>query len=583
MAPGRFRRPVWLWLVPILSLALTGVAWHVTRVSTAARAADRFKFRTSMIRAVIEQRLESHISVLRGVVGLFDDSGNVPAEEWERYLQAVHPESTPGLQGVGFSAHTPRAERSAFTVLYVHPTTNENLRALGSDVFTEPVRHEAMTRARDQGMPALSGQVRLVQEGAASAQPGFVMLLPVYAPGRPTSSVDERRAALRGVVSGAFRARDLMDSIFGGQHWDVDFEIYDGAVPSGPGLVYRSAPDGPAVADTANSDVLSQRLRLDIGGHRWLLIARPAVSFMSFSDRYQHWLIAGGGIAINLLLAAGFWASATVRRRAVVMAEGMSQAVRVGEAQTQLMVDSITDHAIFRLDSERNVASWNASAERMLGYSEAEAISRPAARFWVVVEWIPTELRSAVDDVLQLLRPRAFEKGLELSVEYAPGIPDGIETDPGRLRQVLTNLVANAVKFTSAGRVRILVDMDKVSARLRFRIVDTGPGIPADSQKHLFQPFTQLDVSTTRRYGGTGLGLAICKQLVDLLGGEIGVISPATDHSTEGGPGSIFWFSLQPWPRARCEQRRGTRSPHLLRIEVTVRRCAGSSLPRTTL
>jgi PAS domain S-box-containing protein len=383
MAPDRFRRPVWLWLVPILSLALTGVAWHVTRVSTAARAADRFKFRTSMIRAVIEQRLESHISVLRGVVGLFDASGNVPAEEWERYLRAVRPESTPGLQGVGFSAHAPRAERSAFTVLYVHPTTNENLRALGSDMFTEPVRHEAMTRARDQGVPALSGQVRLVQEGAASAQPGLVLFLPVYAPGRPMSSVDERRAALRGVVSGAFRARDLMDSIFGGQHWDVDFEIYDGPVPSGPGLVYRSSLDGPAVADTASSDVLSQRLWLDIGGHRWLLIARPAASFMSFSDRYQHWLIAGGGIAINLLLAAGFWASAAVRRRAVVMAEGMSQAVRVSEAQTQLMVDSITDHAIFRLDSERNVASWNASAERMLGYSEAEAISRPAARFWV--------------------------------------------------------------------------------------------------------------------------------------------------------------------------------------------------------
>jgi PAS domain S-box-containing protein len=407
-APDRFRRPVWLWLVPILSLVLTGVAWHVTRVSTAARAADRFKFRTSMIRTVIEQRLQSHINVLRGVAGLFDAAGNVPAEEWERYLRAVHPEtSTPGLQGVGFSARVPRADRAAFerrireqrwplaiwpaadrdefhAVVHVHPVTHENLRALGYDMFTEPVRREAMTRARDQGAPALSGQVRLVQEGAlTSVQPGFLLFVPVYTAGQPTGSVDERRAALKGFVSGAFRARDLMESIFGGQHWDVDFEIYDGAVPSGPGLVYRSAPDGPAVADTANSDVLSQRLSLDIAGHRWLLIARPAASFISFADRYQHWLIAGAGIALNLLLAAGLWASATVRRRAVVMAEGMSHAVRVSEAQTQLMVDSIVDHAIFRLDSEHNVASWNASAERMLGYTETEAISRPAARFWV--------------------------------------------------------------------------------------------------------------------------------------------------------------------------------------------------------
>ena len=184
----------------------------------------------------------------------------------------------------------------------------------------------------------------------------------------------------------------------------------------------------------------------------------------------------------------------------------------------------------------------------------------------LVVEWLPTEVRSAVDDVQQLLRPRALEKGLELSVEYAPGLPDAIETDPGRLRQVLTNLVGNAVKFTGKGRVRILVDMDPAGAKLRFRVVDTGPGIPADSQKHLFQPFTQLDVSTTRRFGGTGLGLAICRQLVDLLGGEIGVTSPATDRSTEEGPGSIFWFSLPatvPTGAMRTPLRQTTATPTL--------------------
>ena len=296
VAPDRFRRPIWLWLVPILSLALTGVAWHVTRVSTAARASDRFKLRTAMIQTVIEQRLQSHINVLRGVVGLFDAAGDVPSAEWDRYLRAVHPEtSAPGLQGIGFSAHVPRAERSAFerriqeqrwplaiwpaderdefhAVVYVYPITHENLRALGYDMFTEPVRREAMTRARDQGAPALSSQVRLVQEGSqASAQPGFLLFLPVYAAGQPTDSLAERRAALKGFVSGAFRARDLMDSIFGGQHWDIDFEIYDGAVPSGTGLLYRGAAGGPAVADTASTDVLSQRVSLDIAGHRWLL------------------------------------------------------------------------------------------------------------------------------------------------------------------------------------------------------------------------------------------------------------------------------------------------------------------------
>jgi len=422
MAPDRFRRPVWLWLVPILSLALTGIAWHVTRVSTAARASDRFKVRTSMIQTVIEQRLQSQITVLRGVAGLFDAAGDVPPAEWERYLRAVHPEtSTPGLQGIGFSAHIQRVDRSAFerrmqdqrwpfaiwpsqdrdefhAVVYVHPKTHENMRALGYDMFTEPVRREAMIRARDQGVPALSSQVRLVQEGIqGAAQPGFLVYLPIYAVGQPTESLAERRAALKGFVSGAFRARDLMDSIFGGQHWDIDFEIYDGVVPSATGLLYGGGHDGAAVIDTASTDALSQRVSLDIAGHRWLFVARPASSFLSFADRYQHWLIAAGGITINLLLGAGLWASASVRRRAVVMAEGMSRAVRVSEAQTQLMVDSITDHAIFRLDAERNVASWNASAERMLGYTEAEAIARPASRFWVGFDNNPYAGESIVD------------------------------------------------------------------------------------------------------------------------------------------------------------------------------------------
>jgi signal transduction histidine kinase len=144
----------------------------------------------------------------------------------------------------------------------------------------------------------------------------------------------------------------------------------------------------------------------------------------------------------------------------------------------------------------------------------------------LVVEALRVELRPAVADVLLLLGPRGLEKGLVVSVEYAPDLPVAIQTDPVRLRQMLTNLVGNAIKFTSDGHVRVHVDPHP-GGRLRFRVADSGPGIPADGQKYLFQPFSQLDVSTTRRFGGTGLGLAICRELVGLLGGEIGVVSPA--------------------------------------------------------
>jgi signal transduction histidine kinase/ActR/RegA family two-component response regulator len=171
----------------------------------------------------------------------------------------------------------------------------------------------------------------------------------------------------------------------------------------------------------------------------------------------------------------------------------------------------------------------------------------------LVVEALRVELRPAVADVLQLLGPRGLEKGLVVSVEYAPDLPVAIQTDPVRLRQMLTNLVGNAIKFTSDGHVRVLVDPHP-GGRLRFRVADSGPGIPADGQKYLFQPFSQLDVSTTRRFGGTGLGLAICRELVGLLGGEIGVVSPAEERPAVGGPGSVFWFTLPATPAAAAHQ-----------------------------
>jgi CheY-like chemotaxis protein len=124
-------------------------------------------------------------------------------------------------------------------------------------------------------------------------------------------------------------------------------------------------------------------------------------------------------------------------------------------------------------------------------------------------------------------------------------VPEAIDSDPGRLRQVLTNLVGNAIKFTGAGGVRIHVTLETTAdRRLRVDVIDSGPGIPVPARAQLFQPFTQLDVSTTRQFGGTGLGLAISRQLVELMGGAIGVTSPVPVPHHAGGPGSAFWFSV---------------------------------------
>src|SRR5690606_28529581 len=120
-------------------------------------------------------------------------------------------------------------ERDAYSsILYLEPFTGRNLRAFGYDMFSEPVRREAMERARDSGLPALSGKVTLVQEFGPEVQAGFLIYLPIYARGTEPETVDARRAALLGFVYSPFRAHDIMDSIFSDSLNDVDLELFDG-------------------------------------------------------------------------------------------------------------------------------------------------------------------------------------------------------------------------------------------------------------------------------------------------------------------------------------------------------------------
>jgi len=157
------------------------------------------------------------------------------------------------------------------------------------------------------------------------------------------------------------------------------------------------------------------------------------------------------------------------------------------------------------------------------------------------LEYIDFEVRTAVEDVLDLLAEKAQVRGVELiGITYAD-VPQTIQGDPGRIRQVLTNLVGNALKFTDHGEVSVQVTKREESESevlLQIDVTDSGIGLSPDQQAKLFQAFSQADSSTSRKYGGTGLGLAICKQLVELMGGEIGV-------SSTPGSGSVFWFTVR--------------------------------------
>ncbi len=183
----------------------------------------------------------------------------------------------------------------------------------------------------------------------------------------------------------------------------------------------------------------------------------------------------------------------------------------------------------------------------------------------MVIDSITFNLRSVVEEVAELLAGRAHEKGLELAYVVPPDCPEWFSGDPGRLRQILTNLVGNAVKFTDAGEVAIevsCVKLNRSNAQVRIDVRDTGVGIPPDRVQAIFDSFTQADGSTSRRFGGSGLGLTISRRLLELMNGTIGVDSSL-------GVGSNFWIEL-PLKREIGRQQRVTNPQTIQGVRVLI-------------
>ncbi|MCK5100484.1 MAG: response regulator [Desulfobacteraceae bacterium] len=204
----------------------------------------------------------------------------------------------------------------------------------------------------------------------------------------------------------------------------------------------------------------------------------------------------------------------------------------IGMLDVLMETDISYEQKEFALSAQQSADSLLSLINDILDFSKIEAGK-------LSTEIIDFKLSTTIESLSDVMGLKAFEKGIEFASLIHEDVPLSLRGDPGRLRQILTNLSGNAVKFTQKGDVfiRVSVKEDRNQATLLlFEVIDTGIGIPEDKINILFDSFTQVDASTTRKYGGTGLGLAISKQLVELMGGTIGIKS-------ELGQGSTFWFT----------------------------------------
>jgi len=482
------------------------------------------------------------------------------------------------------------ARDAYFPIYFEQSSLGGQSAALGFDWGSDPAARAALMASRDSGEVNAAAHVRL--PGAHDDEPRIAIFAPVYERGADLSTADERRGRLKGFVAAVLRIGDMVQAATEmTQRRGVDLYLLDSSAPADRRvLLSLPAPDSKAKRPGAASGPPMKAPLF----HSSSLVAGDSV-FTIYAAATPAYGRKGGATAPTIALAGGLAVTAILVAYLLSLANQRARTERVVEQRTAELrkLHGRLEERTLQLEmSERDLRAAKETAEEatrakslflanmsheirtpmngVIGAAELlgdtgltaaqseylHMITHSANALLHLIndildfskieagrlelECVAFGLRDELADALQTVAGRATEKGLELACHVGLEAPDALEGDPHRLRQVIINLVGNAVRFTHEGEVVVEVGVEAKGehhVRLRFGVRDTGPGIPPEKRQVIFEAFSQADSSFTRRYGGTGLGLTIASQLVGLMGGRL-------ELESEIGKGSLFHFSL---------------------------------------